>query len=370
MKKVRTIQVGASIFEENDSVARANMQVLKERGIFCVNVMGSPGSGKTALLERSVKALMDKGIRTAVIEGDINGSLDGERLAVLGIPVVQVNTGGACHMDANMVRKGMEMLGPDKMDILFIENVGNLVCPAEFRLGEDVSVIVSSVPEGEEKPLKYPLMFRISSLCILNKSDLLEFTGFKIERFREYLFESASGIDLILLSARTGEGMNGWMDFLARGMDKKKSPRIVVAGMGDRMKGDDGAGCEVVEMLKKERLDGNVSVIDAGNAIENYLGVISKMKPGRVIIIDAVDFGGRPGDAMFLDAASLVENTSSTHTFSLPLIIEHIRRETGAECLILGIQPERISFSHEISLPARQGVSKAVGMIREIISKP
>jgi len=364
-KKVKTIEVGASIFEENDRIAEENRQAYQKHKVYCVNIMGSPGSGKTSVLERTVKELEKHGYASAVIEGDIKGSLDGERLEKLGIPVVQINTGGACHLDANMVRKGLENLSLQKVDILFIENVGNLVCPAEFKLGEDINVIISSVPEGEEKPLKYPLMFKISRICLLNKTDLAVHADFKSDIFKEYLLSTAPSAEFIPISAKTGEGFRLWIDALRESLPLAKERRTVIVGLGDRMKGDDGAGCEVVQRLKGEVENPGIKIINAENAVENYTGVIEKFRPDRVFIVDAVDFGAGPGEAAVLDAEQIKETTSSTHTFSLPLIIEHLRSQTGAEFTVVGIQPETVQFSEGLSPAAEKGVRRAVEIIRE-----
>ena len=149
MNKIKTIEVGASIFEENDRIAGENRLLLQKHGVLALNIMGSPGSGKTTVLEKTLERL-GKDFSFAVIEGDIKGSMDGERLSGFGIPVVQINTGGACHLDANMVSRGLQNLPLADTDILFVENVGKLVCPAEFDIGTDVNVIISSVPEGRE----------------------------------------------------------------------------------------------------------------------------------------------------------------------------------------------------------------------------
>lgn len=370
-KKLKKIEVGASIFEENDRIAEENRRVFKSRGIFCVNIMGSPGSGKTTILEKTITGLKKKGYSPAVVEGDIKGSIDGERLEALGIPVVQINTGGACHLDANMIKKGLESLDVERADVLFIENVGNLVCPAEFKLGEDINIVVSSVPEGEEKPLKYPLMFKISAICLLNKTDLVAYTGFNTEIFKNNLAETAPSARFIPVSAKTGSGFDMWLDSLVSLFSQPRLPedRTVVLGMGDRMKGDDGAGCEVSERLGREINRNNVKIINAENAVENYLGPVAKFKPGRVVLVDAVDFGGQAGEVKILEPRQVREATSSTHTFSLPVILEHIKNETGAQCLIVGIQPAIVAFTEGLSSQAEEGVGRAVRLIKELLAK-
>ena len=187
-------------------------------GVRVVNLMSAPGAGKTTLLERTLGDLGD--LRPGVLEGDVAGSFDADRLSLLHIPVVQINTdagfGGECHLDANMVRSALPALPLDEIDLLVIENVGNLVCPAEFKVGEDARIMVSSVTEGEEKPLKYPLMFRACELVLINKIDLLPHLDFDLDRFLYNLDSVHPGVDRLLVSARTGEGIDEWRDWLAR----------------------------------------------------------------------------------------------------------------------------------------------------------
>ncbi|HUU40040.1 MAG TPA: hydrogenase nickel incorporation protein HypB, partial [Desulfatiglandales bacterium] len=166
------IKVVKNILEANEVIASQNKKIFTEKGVYVLNLMGSPGAGKTTLLEKTVESLKDK-TNIAVIEGDIETSRDAERIAAHGIPALQINTGGACHLDGNMVRKGIEEFDLDQLDLLIVENVGNLVCPAEFNIGEDDKVMIISVTEGDDKPLKYPLMFQVSSVLLLNKIDLL-----------------------------------------------------------------------------------------------------------------------------------------------------------------------------------------------------
>ena len=211
------IDVGRGILAENDRIAAENRRDFDSRGAFVVNLMSAPGSGKTSILERTFGSL-DGGIRAAVIEGDVRGSLDADRLAPLGIPVVQLNTdplfGGECHLDAPMVARALRDLPPGPFDLVVIENVGNLVCPAEFRVGEDLKVMVLSVTEGDDKPLKYPLMFRESSLLLLNKIDLLPYVDFDPERFRRHVARINPSLEVMPVSARSGEGMGQWIDWL------------------------------------------------------------------------------------------------------------------------------------------------------------
>src|ERR687888_2214182 len=204
--------------DANDTIARANREDFERHGVTVVNLMSAPGAGKTSLLERVVREL--EGIRVGVLEGDVQGSLDSDRLAGLHLPVTQINTdpgfGGECHLDANMVRSALPAVPLDDIDLLVIENVGNLVCPAEFRVGEDVRVMVSSVTEGEDKPLKYPLMFRACDLVLVNKIDLLPHLDFDLDKFLYHLDAVHPGVERMLVSARTGEGVDAWREWLLR----------------------------------------------------------------------------------------------------------------------------------------------------------
>jgi hydrogenase nickel incorporation protein HypB len=216
MHRVR-VRVVEDALDANNTIARANRDDFDRAGVAVLNFMGAPGAGKTALLERVIGSL--DGVRAGVLEGDVQGSMDAERLASLHVPVTQLNTGagfgGECHLDANMVRSALPALPLEDIDLLVIENVGNLVCPAEFRVGEDVRVMVHSVTEGEEKPLKYPLMFRACDLVVVNKVDLLPHVDYDIEKFRAHLETVHPGVERIEVSARTGEGIDAWRDWLA-----------------------------------------------------------------------------------------------------------------------------------------------------------
>src|SRR4051795_12690145 len=217
MHRVR-VRVGEDALDANNTIARANRDDFDRHGVTVANLMGAPGAGKTALLERVLRDL--GGIRAGVLEGDVAGSLDADRLASLHVPVTQLQTsqgfGGECHLDANMVRSAIPSLPLDEIDLLGIENVGNLVCPAEFRVGEDARVMVASVTEGEDKPLKYPLMFRSADLVLVNKIDLLPHLEFDVERLLYNLDAVHPGVPRMLVSARTGEGIGEWRDWLAR----------------------------------------------------------------------------------------------------------------------------------------------------------
>jgi hydrogenase nickel incorporation protein HypB len=215
MHRVR-VRVVEDALDANNTIARANRDDFDRAGVAVVNLMSAPGAGKTALLERALPGL--DGVRAGVLEGDVQGSLDADRLASLHLPVVQLNTGngfgGECHLDANMVRSAIGALPLEEIDLLVVENVGNLVCPAEFRIGEDARVMVSSVTEGEDKPLKYPLMFRACELVLVNKIDLLEHLEFDLDKFLYNLDAVHPGVPRLLTSARTGEGVDafrGWL---------------------------------------------------------------------------------------------------------------------------------------------------------------
>ncbi len=213
-----TVRVATDVLDANDTIARANRADFDAADVRVVNLMSAPGAGKTALLERVlINGLGD--VRVGVLEGDVQGSLDAERLSALHIPVTQLNTdpgfGGECHLDANMVRSALGAIPLQEIDLLVIENVGNLVCPAEFRVGEDARAMVSSVTEGEDKPLKYPLMFRTCELVLVNKIDLLAHLDFSLDRFLANLDQVNPGVERMLVSARTGEGVDAFARWLA-----------------------------------------------------------------------------------------------------------------------------------------------------------
>ena len=205
------------VLDANDALAQANRERFDAAGTYVINMMSSPGAGKTALLERTLEQLRGQ-LRLGVLEGDVQTTLDADRLARFHVPLVQVNTdsgfGGECHLDANMVRSGLTEIPLEEIDTLVIENVGNLVCPAEFKVGEDARVMVYSVTEGEEKPLKYPLMFRSADLVLVNKVDLLEHLDFDLELFLGNLDAVNPGVGRILTSARTGRGVEEWCAWL------------------------------------------------------------------------------------------------------------------------------------------------------------
>jgi hydrogenase nickel incorporation protein HypB len=212
------VRIVEGVLDANETIAAANRDDFDEHAVVVVNLMSAPGAGKTTLLERVVRHL--DGVRVGVLEGDVQGSLDADRLASLHVPVTQINTdpgfGGECHLDANMVRSALGSVPLHDIDLLVIENVGNLVCPAEFKVGEHHRVMVSSVTEGEDKPLKYPLMFRACELVVVNKIDLLPHLDFDLEKFLYHLDAVHPGVERMLVSARTGEGIDAWREWLER----------------------------------------------------------------------------------------------------------------------------------------------------------
>jgi hydrogenase nickel incorporation protein HypB len=215
------VTVAEDALDANTTIAQANRADFDRAGVRVLNLMSAPGAGKTTLLERTLgEGLGDT--RVGVLEGDVAGSLDADRLSALHVPVTQLHTdkgcGGECHLDANMVRSALPQVGLDEIDLLVIENVGNLVCPAEFKVGEDARAMIASVAEGEDKPLKYPLMFRTCQLVVVNKIDLLPYVDFDLDRFLGYLEQVNPGVQHMIVSARTGEGVDdfrGWLQGVA-----------------------------------------------------------------------------------------------------------------------------------------------------------
>jgi len=207
------VKVLANILGANDRVAGENRRMFDDNGVFVINLMSSPGAGKTTLLENTLGALKDK-FKIGVIEGDVATTADAERIEKMGVPVVQINTGSACHLDGSMIRDALDEFDLKSLDMLIIENVGNLVCPAEFNLGEDHKVMVLSTTEGDDKPLKYPLMFRESSALIINKTDLIPYTNFNMEKAVCDSLSINPGLMVFPLSCRTGEGLDGWYGWL------------------------------------------------------------------------------------------------------------------------------------------------------------
>jgi hydrogenase nickel incorporation protein HypB len=207
------IKMVSRILEANDRIASENRRKFNEAGVFVINLMSAPGAGKTSLIEQTIKALHNN-LRIGVIEGDIAGTDDAQRIEVLGIPVIQINTGSACHLDANMINDVIDDLPIKDLDLLIVENVGNLVCPAEFKIGENMKGMILSVAEGDDKPLKYPLMFQESSVLILNKIDLLPYTDADIEKIKRDSLSLNPSLKIFEVSCKTGEGLAQWTDWL------------------------------------------------------------------------------------------------------------------------------------------------------------
>ena len=217
--ETRTVQVERDILAKNNTYAATNRAFFNTHGILALNLVSSPGSGKTALLTRTIATLKDT-LAVSVIEGDQQTANDAERIRAAGAPAIQINTGKGCHLDAHMVGHAVEHLAPPEGAVVFIENVGNLVCPAAFDLGEAHKVVILSVTEGDDKPLKYPDMFAAASLMLINKTDLLPYVDFDVEKSIAYARRANPGIKALAMSAKTGDGMEAWYQWLraARGM--------------------------------------------------------------------------------------------------------------------------------------------------------
>ena len=209
------ISVVRDILEANERIADQNRDLFNEHGLLVLNLMSSPGAGKTTLLEKTIEALKDD-LKMGIIEGDIQSSQDAERIAAKGIPVVQINTGGACHLDGNMIRDTFGEFNFQELDLMIVENVGNLVCPAEFRVGEDFKVMILSVTEGDDKPAKYPLMFHESTVLLINKIDLLPYVDCSIDKIKEESLKINPDLTIFDVSCKTGEGLDGWFDWLRK----------------------------------------------------------------------------------------------------------------------------------------------------------
>jgi len=215
------ISVVKNILEANDRIAEQNRSLFDEHSLTVMNLMSSPGAGKTSLLERTIQALKED-ISVGVIEGDIQSSQDAERIARMEIPVVQINTGGACHLDGNMIRDTFDEFDLAALDLLVVENVGNLVCPAEFKVGEDFKAMILSVTEGDDKPAKYPLMFHESSVLLINKIDLLNYVDCTVERIREEALKINPHMTIFEISCKTGDGLEAWYEWLKQQVRSRK----------------------------------------------------------------------------------------------------------------------------------------------------
>ena len=213
MDTYKIIEVKESVFADNDREAARVRQALKQKGTFLLNLMSSPGSGKTTTLLRTIEALKDE-LRMGVMEADIDSDVDAAAIAGAGVRSIQLHTGGMCHLDAGMTEQGLREIGTDDLDLVVLENVGNLVCPAEFDTGAVKNAMILSVPEGHDKPLKYPLMFQVCDVVLVNKIDVLPYFDFDMDKCREYVALRNPNARVIPICARTGEGIDEWADWL------------------------------------------------------------------------------------------------------------------------------------------------------------
>jgi len=216
-----TVRVIRDILEANDRIARDNAGLFSRSGVFVINLMSSPGAGKTTLLERTIERLAQR-MKIGVIEGDIQSSIDAERIERHGVKAVQINTGGACHLDGNMIRDALDEFDLDTLDLLVVENVGNLVCPAEFQVGEDMKVMLLSVTEGDDKPLKYPLMFQQSRALVIHKIDLLPYVNCSVEAIEQRARALRNDIEIFQVSTTRGDGLEPWVEWLASQVANKR----------------------------------------------------------------------------------------------------------------------------------------------------
>ncbi len=219
-----SVPVVRNILQANERLAAENRRFFDQAGIFVVNLMSSPGAGKTSLLEKTIEALAGR-IGIAVIEGDLQSSYDAERIQRKGIQAVQINTDGGCHLDGNMIQIALGSLDLSKVDLLIIENVGNLVCPAEFNLGEHEKIMILSIAEGDDKPVKYPLMFQICSVLLINKIDLLPYTDCDISKIRQSVAQLNANERIFEISCRTGEGLDPWLSWIEQKVGEHRTLR-------------------------------------------------------------------------------------------------------------------------------------------------
>lgn len=222
MQDVRVLEIKQSVFADNDRQAKELREELKEKGVFLLNLMSSPGSGKTTTLMRTIEQLKDK-VKIGVMEADIDSDVDAKTIAESGVKVIQLHTGGMCHLDAAMTRQGLEGLETGDVELAILENVGNLVCPAEFDTGAVKNAMILSVPEGHDKPLKYPLMFSICDVVLINKIDVLPYFDFDIDKCREYVLMRNPRAKIIPVCAKTGEGIEEWGEWLLGQVEEWRS---------------------------------------------------------------------------------------------------------------------------------------------------
>lgn len=216
------VTIERKVLEKNDQLAAENRDALTRLGVFAINMVSSPGAGKTTLLERTIAAL-DGRVRLSVVEGDVQTDLDAQRVARYGVPVVQIVTNGGCHLEARLVRDALAQIDLQQTDVLVIENVGNLVCPANFDLGEDLKVVVLSVTEGDDKPLKYPAMFQRASVLVINKIDLVPYVDADVSAIRRHARLANPDLQIFETSCRTGEGIEEWADWLAVQAERRRA---------------------------------------------------------------------------------------------------------------------------------------------------
>jgi hydrogenase nickel incorporation protein HypB len=219
---VKLVTIKEDILKDNNEMSRLLRDKFKKEKTFVMNLMSSPGAGKTSTILETLGRLGD-GVKSAVIEGDITSTVDAEKLDAVGVPVLQINTGGSCHIDSAMVEQAISDFETSTYDLIIVENVGNLVCPAEFEVGEDIRVMILSVPEGHDKPKKYPLMFIETEACLLNKIDLMPYTDFDVNEFRDNVMALNPKTTIFPLSMKTKEGISDWVDWLKKRIEEKKS---------------------------------------------------------------------------------------------------------------------------------------------------
>ena len=219
------VSVVKNVLDANDRIAAENRDLFDKNKVYVINLMSSPGAGKTSLVERTILALRDK-YKIGVIEGDIQDTYDADRIAKLNIPVVQINTGGACHIDGNMIREALPVFDLIKTDLLIVENVGNLVCPAEFKIGENVKIMLLSTPEGADKPAKYPLMFQESAALLINKIDLMPYVDFDLKKAKRDALSLHKDLKIFEVSCKTAAGLEDWITWLTQRIDAFKKSRV------------------------------------------------------------------------------------------------------------------------------------------------
>ncbi|MEZ3420554.1 MAG: hydrogenase nickel incorporation protein HypB [Eubacterium sp.] len=219
MDEVKIIEIKQSVFKNNDEQAAELRKELKDKGVFLLNLMSSPGAGKTTALKATINLLKDK-LKIGVMEADIDSDVDAKKIAETGVKSIQLHTGGMCHLDAEMTRQGLSGLNTDDVELAVLENVGNLVCPAEFDTGASKNVMILSVPEGDDKPLKYPLMFSICDAVLINKTDVLPYFDFDVEKCKQYIYSRNPKAEIFLISAKNGDGIKEWSEWLYNEVQK------------------------------------------------------------------------------------------------------------------------------------------------------